>query len=211
MTLRRALFSLLALCTLAAPASAQPAPSLAIRPFALFSEQSFAAKDTFEATFGQRYQPFFGGGVDVVFHDRLYVTLAASRFKKDGQRAFRSGGVNYELGIPLTATITPIELTGGYRFHLGRNIRPYVGAGVGSWSYKETSGFANAGDDVDTRHVGFVADAGAEFHVAKWIRLGADAEYTHVPGILGQGGISQPAGEDDLGGVAARLRVIVGR
>ncbi len=37
------------------------------------TEQSFAAVDTFDATFGKSYGPFFGGGVQVVIHDRFFV------------------------------------------------------------------------------------------------------------------------------------------
>jgi opacity protein-like surface antigen len=201
---------------LAHPAAAQvtardPFPAVSIRPFALITEQAFAAVDTFNATFGHSYGPFFGGGGQVLIHDRIVIEIGASRFQKDGQRAFRSNGVNYPLGIPLTTTITPLEITGGYRFRLGPHVRPYVAAGFGSWSYKETSAFADADENVDTRHAGFVLNGGAEFRLHRWIGVGVDAEYTHVPGILGQGGISQQAGESDLGGVAARVKLIVGR
>jgi len=36
-------------------------------------------------------------------------------------------------------------------------------------------------------------------------------QYSHVPGILGNAGVSQQAGESDLGGVAARFKLVVGR
>jgi hypothetical protein len=49
-----------------------------------------------------------------------------------------------------------------------------------------------------------------EFRVSRWIGISGDAQYTYVPGILGIGGISQDANEKDLGGIAARVRVIVG-
>jgi hypothetical protein len=52
---------------------------------------------------------------------------------------------------------------------------------------------------------------GAEFRVARWVAITGDAHYTRVPGILGQGGISKEVGENDLGGVAARVRVMLGR
>src|SRR2546429_612744 len=65
--------------------------------------------------------------------------------------------------------------------------------------------------DLDTRHVGFVVNGGVEFRAHRWIGVGADVQYTHVPGILGTGGVSQQAGENDLGGIAARLKLIVGR
>ena len=43
------------------------------------------------------------------------------------------------------------------------------------------------------------------------IGLSVDAQYTHVPGIIGAGGISKEAGETDLGGMAARFKVLIGR
>jgi outer membrane protein W len=194
---------------LAAPAAAQGAPSLSIRPFVMVTDQSFAAADSFEAAFSKTVFPFFGGGVQVVVHDRFFAELSASRFRQNGERAYRS----VKLGIPLVATITPFEITGGYRFRLRQlpRLRPYVAAGFGSYGYTETSTFADPGEDVDTRHSGFVLNGGAEFRLHRWIGLGADVQYSHVPGILGQGGVSQQAGETDLGGVAARFKLVVGR
>ena len=90
---------------------------------------------------------------------------------------------------------------------------PYVAAGIGSWGYKETSGFAENGENVDVHHVGYLANGGVEVRVRRWVGLAIDAEFTHVPGILGSGGVSalQSVDERDLGGVAGRFRVIVGR
>ena len=52
---------------------------------------------------------------------------------------------------------------------------------------------------------------GAEIRVSKWVGVAADVQYTRVPGMLGQGGVSQQVGETDLGGMAGRVRVILGR
>lgn len=177
------------------------------------TEQSFAAVDTFDATFGKTYGPFFGGGAQVVFHDRFFAEVAISRFQETGHRAFINAGQAFNLGIPLTATITPIELTGGYRFRLRSlpKVRPYVGGGFGSYGYQETSQFADAGDDVDTRHAGFLLNGGAEFRLQRLVGLAIDVQYSHIPGIFGNGGVSQQAGESDLGGVAARFKLVVGR
>jgi len=190
-----------------------PPPPISFRPFVVGTEESFTAIDTFDAVFGHTYAPFFGGGLQVVFRDGFYVELAALRFRQTGQRAFRSGGQSFRLGIPLTATITPLEVTGGYRFRLRHmpRVRPYVAAGFGSYAYKETSDFSDAGENVDTRHSGNVLNGGAEVRLHRWVGLGADVQYTHVPGILGQGGVSQQAGENDLGGVAVRVKLVVGR
>ena len=198
---------------IAAPAAAQAPPGLSIRPFFMATDQSFAAVDTFDAVFGKTFFPFFGGGVQVVVHDRFVVELSASRFQQTGERAYISNGKAFKLGIPLTATITPFEITGGYRFRLRKlpRVRPYAAAGFGSYAYKETSTFAEAGDDVDTTHSGVVVNGGAEFRLHRWVGLAIDVQYSHIPGILGTGGVSQQAGESDLGGVAARFKLVVGR
>src|SRR5262249_36999303 len=137
-----------------APASAQSLSSISLRPFAEVTTESFNAIDTFDSVFGRTYQPFYGGGLQVTFDDRYYVEVSASRFRKDGDRVFRNAGQTFHLGIPLTATLTPFEVVGGYRFHSTKRpwLVPYVGAGVGSYSYQETSQFALAGEDLDTRH-----------------------------------------------------------
>jgi opacity protein-like surface antigen len=203
--------ALLIVCASAAPARAQDEPSISIRPFVFGSVQSFTAIDTFDAVFGRSYDPFYGGGVQAVFGGKYFVELSASRLKQTGQRAFISGGQKFRLGIPLTATIVPFEVTGGYRFHFSPRVLPYIAAGIGSYQYKETSTFNDPSEDVDVRHAGVVVNGGAEFRVHRWVGIGADIEYSHVPGILGSGGVSQQAGENDLGGVSARVKLIVGR
>lgn len=208
--------------TVAAPLTAQTRRTIStgssdlavsLRGYGMVTEQQFSAQTTFGAVFGRAAQPFWGGGAELVFRDRIYVDVGLSRFQKTGQRAFRSNGKNYQLNIPLTATVTPVEVSGGYRFRLGRHqtVIPFVGVGVGSYAYKETSGFSDSTENVDTRHVGELVVGGVEFRVYRWIGLAVDAQYTDVPGILGTGGLSKDANENDLGGVAARFKVIVGR
>jgi len=214
MTLRlgsgRALALVLTLLA-ATPASAQ-LHGIGIRPFVLVADQRAAAKTTFNAVFGSAAETFWGGGVDVVYRGRYFVDLTVSRLSAPGQRAFVSNGAVFGLGIPLRVTVTPVELTGGYRFRVGTSrIIPYAGAGIGSYGYRETSEFSTPADDLDVRHSGFVMMGGAEFRVSRWMAIAGDAQYTRVPGILGQGGLSKDVNEDNLGGVAARLRVMVGR
>lgn len=203
---------LLAGLALAAPAAAQT-PPLAVRPFVMASAESFAAIDTFNASFDKTVLPFFGAGVQVVVNDRFFAELAVSRMRQTGERAYFSGGKTFKLGIPLTATITPVEITGGYRFKIRQypRVRPYVAAGFGSYAYQETSSFSDPGEDVDTTHSGYVMNGGAEFRVHRWVGMAVDVQYSHVPGILGTGGVSQQVGESDLGGVAARIKLVVGR
>ncbi len=210
---------LLALAT-AAPLSAQTrssasstddVPAVSVRPFFLVAEQKFNAATTFDAIFGSASAPFVGGGVQVALRDGIFVELTASRFRKTGQRAFRFDNQNFGLGIPLTAKITPFEVAAGYRYRHWDRIVPYGGAGFGSYGYKETSGFADASENIDTRHTGFLVLGGAEFRLHRWVGVTADVQYTSIGGILGSSGISKDAGESNLGGTAARFRVIVGR
>ena len=206
-----AFLGLIALAT-ANPAAAQDA-RFTLRPYGMITEQAFSAQTTFTAIFGQAAQPFWGAGAELILPWHLYVDVSASRFKKTGQRAFINNGQTFQLNIPLSATLTPFEIAGGYRFHPGRypSMVPFAGAGVGWYSYKETSAFSVVGEDIDTQHVGALVVGGLEFRVHRWIALSVDAQYTHIPGILGAGGISKDAGEKDLGGIAGRFKLIVGR
>jgi hypothetical protein len=193
---------------LAAPASAQ---SVSVRPFFVVTGEQMAAKSSFDAVFGQSFEPFFGGGVSVILSDGIWVDASISRFQKTGQRAFDSDGQIFQLGIPLTATITPIEVSGGYRFRTSPRIWTYVGGGVGSYGYEESSSDAIAADNVSARHIGYLLVGGVEGRVQKWISLAADVQFTRVSGILGTSGISKDLGENDLGGIGVRFRVLVGK
>jgi opacity protein-like surface antigen len=206
-------------------AVAQPVQGLSIRPFFVASIQQFTAQDTFEAAFGRTSEAFFGGGLNITQDDSAYLELTASRFKKTGEQAFYNNGEAFRLGIPMTATITPFELTAGYRFHrrqrrlpssnrpavVPSRFIPYVGGGFGLYRYEQSSAFATDEEDVDTRHVGAILEGGVEIRVQKWVGIGADLHYTYVPGILGEAGISQLADENDLGGIAFRVKVVIGR
>ena len=191
------------------PSRRNDAPAVSLRPFFLVAGQTFSARKTFETVFGTSFQPFWGGGLDVAFRNGFYVDVTASRFKKTGERAFFFEGQGDRLGIPLTATLTPLEVTAGGRFRVSPRLFPYVGTGVGSYHYQETSEFDD--EPFDARHVGYLVVGGAEFRLSRWIAVSGDAHYTRVSGIIGSGGVSKEAGESDLGGTAWRFRVIVGR
>ena len=87
---------------------------------------------------------------------------------------------------------------------------PYVGAGIGAYFYKEESDFDESGDDIESSHAGYLGVAGVEFGVSRRIFTAFDVQYSHVPGILGDGGLSQEFGDDSLGGLAVRFRLMVG-
>lgn len=186
-------------------------PVFAPRAFAMFSQQQFEAKQTFEAIFGRSTGPFRGGGADIVLARNVFLEVGFARFEDRGERVFRSGGEIFHLGIPLTAKIRSIDVTGGYRFMRWRSIVPYAGIGAGNYRYEESSDFAAAGDDVSVSGSGLVLIAGVEARLARFIGVTADVHRSKIEDIIGKGGISKEFGENDLGGTAARFRIIIGR
>jgi hypothetical protein len=190
-----------------------PEPPISFRPYVMGAESAFAAVDTFKAVFDKSHGTFFGGGLQVTFQGKYYVEVGASRFKQTGQRAFFANGQSFGLGIPLTARITPLEITAGYRFRPRSmpKLRPYLGGGLTSYAYEEQSNFDEPGDGLTTRGTGLVGVGGVEFRVHKYVGITADGAVAHVTGILGQAGISKDIGESNLGGISARIRLIIGR
>ena len=212
----KAVCSCLAICALAAPVSAQTRrvasrddDALSARVVGFVSGQRFAAQTTFDAAFDDSFGRFFGGGLELT-EGAAFLDVNFSRSSKTGQRAFLFNGQAYKLNIPLTTTITPFEVSSGYRFRRNSSIVPYAGVGIGSYAYSETSSFSDSSDDVHERHVGFLVVGGAEFRLHRQVSVAADAQYTHISGILGNAGLSKDAGEDDLGGMAVRAKLIVG-
>jgi hypothetical protein len=215
----KTLGALLVALALAAPAGAQArtipppddTPAVTLHPFFVLSGEQMAAKTSFNAIFGQSFEPFFGGGVDVLLRHGIWVDFTVSHFGKTGQRAFLNNGQAFQLGIPLTVSVTPIEFSGGYRFRAFRGIVPYAGAGAGSYGYDESSPDSVGTEKVSVRHTGYLLVGGAEARVQKWLSVAGDVQFTRVMGILGTSGISKDAGENDLGGIAVRVKVIVGK
>jgi len=194
-----------------AAASPAAAEELSFRPFLMISEEKFVATKTFEAAFGGANEFLWGGGLNITSADNYYLELSASRFKKTGTRAFYFDGQTFDLHIAQRVTITPLEMTGGYRFHKWRTILPTVGAGIGLYRYKQDSDSSTGSENVDTQHVGFIVEGGVEVRVHRWVGIAADLHYTHVSGILGDAGFSKDVGESDLGGIAGRFKVIIGK
>jgi hypothetical protein len=202
----------IAVATPADAQTSQPAdPSFSIRAVGSLAVQRFAAGTTFDAVFGQPFGALFGGGARFE-RGRLFVEVSASRFRRTGERAFAVDGDGYGVDIPLTVTVTPVEFAAGYRFRpLRGSIVPYVGTGIGLYRYTESSPSAEAGEDVDLRHAGWLLLGGAEVRVHRWIAVAGDLHYSYVPGILGQAGLSQAVDEANLGGLAVRFKVVLGK
>ena len=196
---------------LSAPVHAQGRVSL--RGFGDVGWTTFAAKQSFAAVLGSETGRLFGGGVDVVLARRVFVTLRASRFRDVGQRVFLFDGMQFDLGIPTTITVTPLALTAGYRLDRDWRLVPYGGAGISQHRYTETSAFAETSENVDDRVTGYHVLGGVELRLTQWLGTALEAQWSTVPDALGgdANSVSHAFDESDLGGVTMRLKVVVGR
>jgi hypothetical protein len=207
----RSLAVLLGCLVLATQARAQ---SLDPHGFVDVGATRFSASDSFNAVFGSPVGVVFGAGGGIVLPQQIFVDVRVSRFKKDGQRVFVNDGDVFDLGITNTVTITPFELTGGYRFgQRGDTLRPYAGGGISWYRYAETDQFAASGDSVADTYTGFHLLGGAEVRVGKYFGIAGEAAWASIPNALGQQPTSVGAAFDEtnLGGTTIRAKVVIGR
>jgi hypothetical protein len=158
-----------------------------------------------------------GGGGQFRLPLHLFARVDVSQFKEIGERVFVSNGDVFKLGIPTTITLTPIEVTGGFRHELGRSskgggtfrLAPFGGAGFGRLQYQERADFATTGEDVEQNFTSYHVIGGVDAPIWRW--LGAGVEYQHrwVRDAIGQGGVSAELNETDLGGGTFRVRLMV--
>jgi hypothetical protein len=205
----RVLLAATALLLFAGEAAAQ----VSLRGFADVGSTTFAAKESFSAITGTNSGIVFGGGAEVGGWSGLFVSVRASRFKKDGERVFLFEGQRFALGVPVTITITPVEVSGGWRFNRGGAFAPYAAGGIGFHRYRETSDFAIEGEDVDERFTGLQVLGGLEARLTRLIAAAGEVQWTSVPDALGSDPNSVAASfdEHDLGGLTVRVKVVIGR
>jgi len=198
--------SILAACV--APASAQ---TFAPRGYVTYGSTVFSSSDTFEAITGESSKTAVGvGGALNGIWRGLFVDVGVTPLELEGQRVFVEGREVFPLGIPVTIKMRPVDLAGGWRMRFGR-VSPYAGAGVSFIKYEEHADFAQAGDDIDESKSGAMILAGVDVAIVRWLHAGGEFRYRAVKGVLGDGGVSDLYGEDQLGGYAFALRVSVGR
>ena len=182
------------------------------RGFGTVGNITFQAKKTFEAVFGSPSGVIFGGGGQLLLPWDIYVEVAASQFKRQGERVFVGPNDEvFRLGIPLEVTVMPVEITGGWRYRGWRRVVAYGGGGYSSYHYKETSDFAEPSEDVDEWFRGFHLLGGAEYQAWRWVAVGGEVAWSSIADALGAGGASAAFDEHNLGGTTIRLKISVGR
>ena len=118
------------------------APGLSLRPFLLAPASDSRRTRPFEPSSARPFQPIWGGGLQLAFRNGFYRRCHRLAVQEDRSSAPSSiEGEGFGLGIPLTVTVTPLELTVGARTRATPTVFPYVGAGIGTYRYEETSEF----------------------------------------------------------------------
>jgi len=198
-----------------APARQQPrSRSIEIGGYAMLGGFTFAAKDSFDAILGTTSGTIFGGGARVgIPFGGLFADIGAWRFSDEGERVFVLNDQVYPLNIPTEIAITPIEISGGWRFRIRRlpKLLPYAGAGLTAMRYRETSEFATDEENVDKTFSGYHFFGGAEYKLMRWLGVAGEAAWTTVPDAIGASGVSKAFNETDLGGSSFRIKVTIGR
>jgi len=197
-----------------APASPSrgAAPGVGVSAYGGYEAWQMAASDSFDAVFGTSQVSGFGAGVQVTDLWRgLFARGGFATASKTGERVFVSDGQVFPLGIPLKVTLTPIEISGGWRVRAsqGRFV-PYGGAGVLIMRYKEESDFAESDENLDDTFTGYLVFGGLEVGLVRGLGVGAEVQYRGVHDALGAGGVSAEFGETSLGGVGFKVFAVVG-
>jgi opacity protein-like surface antigen len=205
----------------AAPCDAQN--GIAMRGFADAGLTVFTATQSFKAIFGSPAGAVVGGGVEVGLTRNVFVSLAASRFRRTGDRVFVFQNQVFKLNESDTITVTPLQLSAGYRF-VGRRpaaarvtrparYTPYAGGGVGWYRLSETSAHSTSADDEKTTHAGYHLLAGVEIPIRRWMATAVDAQWASVPNAFGDSAasVAKLYDEHDLGGFTLRARILLGQ
>lgn len=191
-----------------APAPRSHRSAIHFRVYAAVDFDVLAAKQSYKAVLGSSNVTAFGGGADIDVWKHAFVRAAVTHASKIGSRVFVDSGQVFSLGIPITISWTPIELGGGWRFERpASRVTLYVGGAFVTLDYKETSNFAQAGDNVSKNLPGAEGFGGVEFGLGRWAAISAEAQYRTIPSALGAGGASQDFNEKDAGGFTARVLI----
>ena len=193
-------------------ASTATAQAQSIRGFGDAGLEVFSATNSFKAIFGQADAPLFGGGLEFGFPNHLFISVGAARVHRTGHRVFVFQNQVFTLNEPADVTMTPLDVTLGYRFRPS-GLVPYVGGGAGWLKYEETSPHSVAGDSISFSHATYHALGGIELPMSHWLAAAVEAQWTAARNAFGTEPTSVAAlyNEHDLGGFTTRVKIVVGR
>jgi hypothetical protein len=168
------------------------------------------ASDSANAIFGSSGGPVIGLSAEYGLNESIFIRAGARWFQREGERVFveSPGGEVFPLGHPLDVRIIPIYGMVSYRFLVGAKLRPYVGLGGGVALYNEESDVAGEVIESSATKAMGLGVVGADYGRGGF-RFGVEAGYSLVPNAIGESGVSEVYGEDDVGGFQAVARLSV--
>ncbi len=205
--MRRAALVAVLLMLIPASSNAQVSP----RVFADVGVTVFTATQSFKAILGRPSGAVFGGGIEVD-EGQWFLTLGARRFHRSGHRVFVFNNEVFALSVKDSITVTPVDLTFGYRFRW-RRFAPYAGGGIGWHRFTEASDHATDEENVRKTYTGVQVVGGVERALRPWLAAALDAEWAAVPNAFGNAAtsVAKVYDEHNLGGFTLRARIVVGR
>jgi opacity protein-like surface antigen len=190
-----------------------PRRSIGVQGIGAVGVNWLAATKSLEATGLDKRSTEFGGGVQVsdVWRD-LFGQVTVAQMSSTGERVFVDpSGTPFPLGIPLSMKARYIDVGVGWKSSAMGSasfpVVPYVSGGIGRVLYRESSPFAEPGEDVDISSGSYHVQAGVEVRIVKFLAVSGDFRYRWVPDLLGKGGASAAFGESEFGGVHAGVGV----
>jgi hypothetical protein len=184
---------------------------LMVRGFGQAGGLMFNARNSFEAILGNTVNSVYGAGAQVVLPNGVYGQVSIDRVRKTGSRALVSGTQVYTLPIPNRLTVTPLQVTAGYRVEGSNKIATYFGGGVGWHTLDEDSPADPNSQAFSKRWLGYHVAGGVEYPVLqRWLWVGGEVQWATVPKALGETGVTAVFGERDLGGTTFSLKMMVG-
>ena len=181
-----------------------------VRAFGRAGGTLFTARDTFDAILGRRMNSVYGGGAQIVLPSGTFVEVSVDRFSHAGTLALGSGDHVFRLATPTRVTLTPVQVTAGYRVQNSRSLASYFGGGAGLYTFKEDSPFTSGTAPVSERSLGYHVRGGVELNVVSWLWVAGEAQWAMVPKALGNTGVSAIFQEKDLGGTTVSFKLIAG-
>ncbi len=194
------------------PAAPPKKPSqYSFRGFGSLEFEYFQAHQSFDAIFSSSTGFLYGGGAEVSIGPQWFVQGRVSHMSKTGERAFVYNGEVSHLGIADTVSMTPFDVSVGYRVASKSPVTPYVAGGAGFLSYTETSASADSTDNTSGTFASYHVAGGVEVPIVrKWLSIAGEVQYRSVPGAIGKEGISKDLNESNLGGLSACVKILIG-
>jgi opacity protein-like surface antigen len=184
---------------------------VSVRGFGNAGLTMFSATQSFKAILGKATGPVYGGGIEFG-EKQFFLDFAAERFRRNGHRVFVFQDQVFPLNVTDTITITPVDLTFGYRFR-SHGLVPYAGGGARWYRYEETSEHATDDENVKKTYTGYQVLGGVEVPLQRWLAAAVDAQWANAPNAFADSptSVATVYNEHALGGFTLRAKIIIGR